>query len=457
MNAQIAIIGSLTDLPKNYRKEKFKSFGESFVYHGQDEVLLCLGTDKQRRTVEDIRFLGGKARKEAEKNFIDNVYMDFNSLINIWRELTEKEIVINFLEGWYLAGYSFERYKQNKNKYKSRLSILGKSYEDYQKTALTRAEAVNIARDLCNEPANKLTPQIYSEKLSSIFKNSKVEIEIIEEMNLRQAGFHAVYTVGKGSNYSPKVALLKFNNGEGSPIALVGKGVTYDSGGTNMKTGGDIAEMKMDMGGSAAVVGAVKLLADLNYSVNLIAIIPLVVNVAGGEAYLPSDLITYQNGKTVEVGNTDAEGRLILADSILYAQAMGAENIVDIATLTGSIGYALGLKIAGVFCNDESLLWELKTLGEKSGDYIWPMPLVEDYQSLLESDTADLNNMSSSAFGGAITAALFLKNFVGDRCKWIHIDMANTVRPWKREGYYGPGASGFGVRLLAEIVQCERK
>lgn len=457
MNAQLTLIDSLADLPKNFRKDKFKSFGESFVYNGEEEVILFLGADKKRITEEDIRFLGGKARNEAEENFIENLAVNFNSLMDMSSEFTEKEVAVNFLEGWYLAGYRFDKYKQDKKKYDSQLSLPDESYERHRQTAMMRAEAVNIARDLCNEPANKLTPQIYSEKLDAIFKDSKVEIEIIEAADLRQAGFHAVHLVGKGSGNSPKVAILKFNNGEGSPVALIGKGVTFDSGGTNTKTGGDIAEMKMDMGGSAAVVGAVKLLADLDCPVNLVAIIPLVVNVAGGEAYLPSDVITYQNGKTVEVGNTDAEGRLILADSILYAQAIGAENIIDIATLTGSIGHALGLKVAGVFCSDENRLWELKTLGEKSGDYIWPMPLVEDYQSLLESDTADLNNMSSSAFGGAITAALFLKNFVGERCKWIHIDMANTVRPWKKEGYYGSGASGFGVRLLAEIVQQERK
>ncbi len=169
---------------------------------------------------------------------------------------------------------------------------------------------------------------------------------------------------------------------------------------------------------------------------------------------MPADIISYSNGLYVEVGNTDAEGRLVLADGMLYAQALGAETVIDIATLTGAIGQALGLKAAGVFSNQEEDLWKYKQLGEQTGDYVWPMPVIKEYQEYMKSDYADLNNMSSSDFGGAITAAIFLSNFVEPKTKWVHIDMANTVRPWKQYGYHVAGASGFGVRLLTEMV-CE--
>ncbi|MDV2684266.1 leucyl aminopeptidase family protein [Alkalihalophilus lindianensis] len=457
MNVQIVLVGSLSEIPKSYRNENIFLFGKTLFVHKENEAYLYLGTKKDRITREDIRYLGGHTRRQINKWNVEEVNMDFQSLLKLAKEMNEKEVVTCFLEGWYLAGYNFNKYKQkNVNKQMSQLKMKGESYDTCNDMAIIRSRAINTARDFCNEPANKLTPEIYVKRLKEMFEDTKVEVEIIDINGLEDAGFHAVHVVGKGSSRSPYVAILRLNNGAGDPIALVGKGVTFDSGGTNVKTGRDIGEMKMDMGGAAAVTGAIQLLSDLDYKGNLLAVIPLVVNVAGEEAYLPSDVITYRNGLTVEVGNTDAEGRLILADAILYSTAAKAKYIIDIATLTGSIGHALGLKKAGIFCDDEDRLWELKEIGARSGDYVWPMPLVEDYQSLLKSDTADLNNMSASIYGGAITAAMFLKNFVSDDCRWIHIDMANTVRPWKEECYYTAGASGFGVRLLAELVQCER-
>lgn len=427
-------------------------FGDMHVVFKDDQLNMYVGISKPNIDLEDIRFLGGMIRKKVEEGAYSSVMIDFSSLIKHWHSFSEEKIVTAWTEGWYLAGYQFLTYKQDKQSNHPELRMNKSSYEGYVKQAAARANAVNIARDLCNEPANQLTPAIYATRVREIFKDTKVKVEIVETDELTDKGFEAIATVGKGSSNPPKLAVLTLKNSGNKHVALVGKGVTFDSGGTNVKTGGNIAEMKMDMGGSAAVVGAMKLLSDLDLPVHVTAILPLVTNVAGGHAFLPSDVIKYANGLTVEVGNTDAEGRLVLADGILHAQTIGAETIVDIATLTGTIGQALGLKVAGIFSNDEKSLWSYKEMGEKVGDYVWPMPLVDDYQTYLKSDTADLNNMSASKFGGAITAALFLKNFVSNDRKWIHIDMANTVSPWKTHGYYVPGASGFGVRLLTEIV-----
>lgn len=433
-------------------------FGEITSVQVDGQVYLVVGVKKGKITLENIRFLGGKSRQEVQKyELYTNATIMFEELHTYCSDFQEDEVVTAFVEGWHLAGYEFLSYKKEAGKTAAILHFeLGK-YKAAASKGEIRAAAVSVARDLCNEPANKLTPTIYADKLKQLFHETNVDVEIIETDQLIERGFEPTAIVGAGSKYPPKVAILTLKNRETKHIAFVGKGVTFDSGGTNVKTGSDIGEMKMDMGGSAAVVGAMKLLADSGSPVYVTAILPLATNVAGKDAYLPSDIITYRNGLTVEIGNTDAEGRLVLADGILYAQDIGAETIIDIATLTGTIGQALGLKTAGIFSNKEENLWAYKKLGEQTGDYVWPMPTTSDYQTYIASNTADVNNMSTSPFGGAITAAVFLQNFVEEDKKWIHIDMANTVRPWKVEGYYVTGASGFGVRLLAEIVHSENK
>lgn len=456
MNIIIAPINSIeTDTGYIVHKEMLE-FGEITNVQVDGQAYLLVGVKKQVITLENIRFLGGKVRQAVQKYalYIEATIL-FETLHTYCSEHQEDEVVTAFIEGWYLGGYEFLTYKKETEKVAVILNFELEKYEQAASLGKIKAEAVSAARDLCNEPANKLTPAIYAEKLKELFHETNVEVEIIEAEQLAEKGFEPTSIVGAGSQYPPKVAILTLKNSDAKHVGLIGKGVTFDSGGTNVKTGSDIGEMKMDMGGSAAVVGAMKLLADADYPVYVTAIIPLATNVAGKDSFLPSDVLTYRNGLTVEVGNTDAEGRLLLADGILYAQEVGAEIIIDIATLTGTIGQALGLKTAGIFSNDEESLWAYKQMGEQTGDNVWPMPITSDYQTYIDSNTADLNNMSTSQFGGAITAAVFLQNFVEVNKKWIHIDMANTVRPWKVEGYYVTGAAGFGVRLLAEIVQSE--
>lgn len=456
MNIIITPINSIeTDTGYIVHKEMLE-FGEISNVQVDGQAYLLVGVKKEVITLENIRFLGGNVRQAVQKYALcTEATILFETLHTYCSEHQEDEVVTAFTEGWHLGGYEFLSYKIETEKEPVTLNYELEKYEEAVQAGKIRAEAVSVARDLCNEPANKLTPAIYAEKLTQLFHGSNVAVEIIETEQLAEKGFEPTSIVGAGSQYPPKVAILTLKNSDAKHIALIGKGVTFDSGGTNVKTGSDIGEMKMDMGGSAAVVGAMKLLADADCPVYVTAIVPLATNVAGKDSFLPSDVLTYRNGLTVEIGNTDAEGRLLLADGILYAHEVGAETIIDIATLTGTIGQALGLKTAGIFSNDEESLWTYKQMGEQTGDNVWPMPITSDYQAYIESNTADINNMSTSQFGGAITAAVFLQNFIEVNKKWIHIDMANTVRPWKVEGYYVTGAAGFGVRLLAEIVQSE--
>jgi len=456
MHIKIVPIHEANDDIVYFEEKSCSEFGEVHLIPKGAELIVYIGIGKDLLTSEDVRFLGGISRKNLKNMKNASVSSEFSAIMERAENPALGQVISSFMEGWYLAEYQFLSYKRAEKVNHLTMQWEDESLKEYDCAARIRANAVNLARDLCNEPANKLTPTTYAERLKKVFHDTDVSVQVIDEKDLVSEEFAGIRTVAKGSSEPAKLVVLTLARDlHQEKIALVGKGVTFDSGGTNVKTGNDIGEMKMDMGGSAAVVGAMKLLADSDMAANVVAILPLVENLADGNAFLPSDVIRYRNGLHVEVGNTDAEGRLILADGLLYAQILGAKTIVDIATLTGSIGSALGLKAAGVFSNVEADLWHYKQLGEQTGDHVWPMPVFDDYFHYLKSDTADFNNMSSSPYGGAITAALFLKQFVEKEIKWVHIDMANTVRPWREQGYYVPGASGFGVRLLFEMVRSE--
>src|SRR5699024_3648854 len=234
---------------------------------------------------------------------------------------------------------------------------------------------------------------------------------------------NGVLAVARGSDYAPAFVELTYCTDPSKPrVALVGKGVTFDTGGISLKGGRNISDMRMDMGGAAAVAGAMQLLVQSEAQVNVVALIPMVENMPDSKSLLPGEVIHYKNDCTVQVGNTDAEGRLILADGLISAGELGAEYVVDIATLTGAIANALGSKLAGVF-GDEELALKMKQLGDENGDHNWPMPLVDAYENYLNSDYADFNNISSKGEAGSITAALFLRRFVPESSKWLHVDM----------------------------------
>ncbi|MFC4386656.1 M17 family metallopeptidase [Gracilibacillus marinus] len=452
MHAYVQFIHEVQHVQHAIPEDLFKKNPVQFLYE-DDTWIFYVYIPTDTSSLESIKKVAGELRKKTDIQGMTSLDISFD-FFNQMKSMTSDQSIVAFFEGWYLASYCFNTYKSTK---KDRTILLHypSNYAKHSKMAKMTADAVCLARDLCNEPANRLTPMLYAERIVEVFKDTGVDVRILDNDELIAEGFHATYEVGKGSAHKPMVALLEYNNGSQNKMALVGKGVTFDSGGINSKTGQDIAEMKMDMGGSAAVIGAMKLIGALQLDVTLHAIIPLVENRPSSQSYLPSDVITYANGTTVEVGNTDAEGRLILADGILYAEKIGAEWIADIATLTGSIGHALGLKRAGIYSNKLNTLDYYEQISEATGDFVWPMPIIDDYKDLLESDTCDIRNIASSPYGGSITAALFLQAFVKKTTKWYHIDMANVVNPYKATGYYTSGASGFGVRLLAELIKRE--
>jgi leucyl aminopeptidase len=279
-------------------------------------------------------------------------------------------------------------------------------------------------------------------------------VQVFNQRLLQQKKFGALLAVAAGSDNTPRMVVLEYGSrGAKQTVALVGKGVTFDSGGLNIKTGASIADMKSDMAGAAVVAATLSTCAQLKTKLHIIGAIPIVENMPSGKATRPGDIVRSHAGKTIEIGNTDAEGRLILVDAMSYVIKKYSPHIlIDVATLTGACVVALGEKMAGVFSNDDDLATALIASGEKTHERCWRMPLPEDYKELLKSDFADINNMPSARWGGAITAALFLSEFTADT-RWAHVDIAGPAYAKKEDTYCGPGGTGFGVRLLCDFLQ----
>ncbi|GIP35161.1 hypothetical protein J2TS4_43710 [Paenibacillus sp. J2TS4] len=382
---------------------------------------------------------------------------------------TAEAVVTAWAEGWLLGSYTFDLYKSKKEaRTVEQLHIVAsaadsedsaeeRALEQAVKLAFIRAEGTMLARDLCNEPPNVLHPESLVERVEEHFAHRPVGIRIYRDEALEQLQMNGLLTVGLGSRYKPALIELTYATDPQLPlITLVGKGITFDMGGMNVKTGRDLSDARFDMGGACAVLGAMDIISRSGIPANVTALIATADNMPDANAFVPSTVISYPNGLTVQVGNTDAEGRLVLADALLHAGRLGAQEIIDIATLTGNVGQALGLKIAGAW-GDRPFVEALAAIGEENGDRIWPMPLIDDYEELLHSDYADMNNMSPIPYGGAIVAALFLRRFVDKSARWVHIDMANTVQSKAAKGYYTAGATGYGARLLADFVSARAR
>jgi leucyl aminopeptidase len=320
-------------------------------------------------------------------------------------------------------------------------------------TARVCAEAQNRARDLQSLPSNVATPSYLAGRAEEIAAGSDVvTVEVLGRGEIAARDMGGLVAVSQGSEEEPKLIVLRYSGGGSGPtLGLVGKGVTFDTGGISLKPSASMHEMKMDMSGAAAVLEAVAAIAELDLAVDLIAVVPSTENMPSGTAIKPGDVITQYNGVTVEVNNTDAEGRLILADALAFAVELGAERIVDLATLTGAVLIALGSTYAGVISNDDKLADEVVRAGEATGELAWRLPLHAEYKELMKGTVADLSNVSSKRKAGTITAASFLEEFVGDT-PWAHVDIAGTAWDVGRE-YTGSDASGFGVRLLVELIR----
>jgi len=364
-------------------------------------------------------------------------------------------------EGAILGTYSFDKYKTKGKKEVGKIESL--QIVTLQKHSLSLieggvrkgkavAEAINMARDMVNEPANKMTPQIMAETAKKIAADNKLELVILEKDKMKEMGMGALLGVSEGSCQPPKMIILKFRGRESDDIDLgmVGKGITFDSGGISLKPSSKMEEMKTDMAGGAAVIAAMAALAQLKTKINVLAVVPAVENMPGGSALKPGDVLKAMNEKTIEIISTDAEGRLILADALCYTAKQGARHIVDVATLTGACIVALGRVCSGGFSNDQDFMDEVKVAATTSGECIWQLPLLNEYKEYNKSDIADIKNTGNRG-AGAITAAAFLSEFVGDT-PWVHIDIAGTSISEKDSGYKTKGATGVPVGTLVDLA-----
>ncbi len=376
-----------------------------------------------------------------------------------------QQIIENLTEGIYFKQYRFEKFKSKKsesnNNHKARyIYVCGKdTYSPKYRQGFLKTrrimQSVFLMRDLANLPSNEATPELIKNFVVKHFKKyANCELQIFNREALQKMGMNGVLSVARGSDCEPYFITIHYKpNGEGKKrVAFVGKGVTFDSGGISIKPSANMEEMKYDMSGAAAVIGIMDYVANVRPKAEVIGVLPLVENMPSGHAIKPGDVIKMYSGKTVEVINTDAEGRLILADALAYTvDKFSPGLVIDFATLTGACMVALGDKRAGLFSNSTEVRDLLFEVGEYSGDMLWPMPLDKIYGKDLESNIADLKNIGNR-WGGAITAAKFLEAFV-EQTPWAHIDMAGTANDIKHVDYLGKGSTGFGVRLIANALR----
>ena len=360
-----------------------------------------------------------------------------------------------------LRAYRFDKYRTRlKPAQKTSLKILDVQVADpaavkkLWKDASAVLEGVFFTRDLVTEPANVLYPQTFADRCAELTAHG-VEVEVLGEKEMKDLGMGALLGVGQGSAKESKLVVMRWNGGADgeAPIALVGKGVTFDTGGISLKPGDGMWDMKWDMGGAGAVAGAMKALALRKAKANVVGVLGLVENMPDADAQRPGDVVTSMSGQTIEVWNTDAEGRLVLADALWYTQdRFKPRYMVNLATLTGAIMIALGLDHAGLFSNDDELAAALDKAGKDVAEPLWRMPLVESLDRAIDSACADMKNITGSRYGGSIVGAMFLQRFVNGT-KWAHLDIAGVAWSAKARAIHAEGATGFGVRLLDSFVR----
>jgi leucyl aminopeptidase len=364
------------------------------------------------------------------------------------------------VEGALLAGYRFTTYKGSPDALALTSLVVAGDSQDGELERGVRggqavARAVCLARDLVNEPAGTLTPRRLAEVAEKVGEEAGLEVRVWDEVDIANEGLGGLAGVARGSEEPPRLIKLTYSPpgaGQSVPtVALVGKGITFDSGGLSIKTADGMTAMKTDMGGAAAVLGTMSALGEMEVAVRVLGYMPTTENMPSGKATKPGDVLKIRNGKTIEVLNTDAEGRLVLADGLSLAVEDGADAIVDLATLTGSCVVALGREIAGLMGNHEGLIGQVRAASARAAEPVWPLPLPDRYRRHIESDVADMKNTGRDRQAGTLVAGLILSEFVDD-VPWAHLDIAGPARSDEDRGYLRKGATGFGVRTLLELL-----
>ncbi|MEX2193205.1 MAG: leucyl aminopeptidase [Nitrosarchaeum sp.] len=420
--------------------------------------ILLAGLGKKENIANDtIRFVSGKIAQKARELKLKEF-----SIITPPSSLIEPiSAVAQIVEGCKMSLYKFEKYKSKKENNTPDLTILVSKSEKISK-AIKIAEIVSdgaiYTKNIANLPPNECTPATLANFARIISKKNNMKCNVISKNELKKKGFGGITAVGQGSKNEPKLIILEHNHGSRNekPIVLVGKAVTFDTGGISLKPGDKMDEMKFDKCGGCTVIGIMKAVSELKLPINLVGIIPSVENMPSGESYRPGDIIKLYSGKTAEILNTDAEGRLILADALSYGEKQYSPKvIIDFATLTGACIIALGTNIAGMVSNNDKLTQKIIESSKRTTEEIWELPLNDDYMDMIKSDVADMKNVGIGRAAGTITAAAFLRNAI-ESTPWVHIDIAGvawTQVATKDKPYNSKGATGFGVRLILDYLQ----
>ena len=373
------------------------------------------------------------------------------------------------IEGTNLSLYTFNQFKSEKKSLPKPVNSFNIYINDSKKSKKIRSvikeaeyitEGVSLARDIANTPGSNMTPSIVANIAQTISRENSLKCEIFDEKKMNELGMGGLLSVSKGSDEPAKLIIIQYNGSVNDPIVIVGKGVTFDSGGISIKPSSKMDEMKFDKSGAAAVIGAIKSISLLKLPINVIAIVPLTENLLSGSSYKPGDVVKHYGGKTSEIINTDAEGRLILADALAYSLIYKPKAIIDFATLTGACIVALGNHASGLFSNNKKLARDLFNAGQITGEPVWELPLWQPYSDQIKSDVADIKNSGGGGGGGAITAAAFLANFINKQTPWAHLDIAGTAWIQSNTGdrkYFSKGSTGVGVRLIIRYLQQQCK
>jgi len=453
LNKEISIVGK--EIISNI--QKFGLFNElhTFAKIPAKKILFVGLGNKNEFNTEKSRIISGKIIQYSREFKIKELsIIPFDS---------SKEIIESLIEGIILSSYSFEKFKTTKeNNTISKVSILiesdSKEFQKIINEISAICQSVNDAREISNLPPNECSPE-HLAKIALNIKNQETKSKIINIDTLKDLGLNGIVSVGSGSINTPKLIIIEYKGikNEENPILLVGKAVTFDSGGISLKPSEKMDEMKFDKCGGVNVISIMKSLSSLKIKNNVIGIIPAVENMPSNSSYRPSDIINMYNGKSVEVLNTDAEGRLILADALSFGiKQYNPKIIIDMATLTGACIIALGTNVAGIIGNDEKLIRKIMDTSKITDEKMWQLPLFEEYHDQIKSKNADIKNIGGRA-AGAITAAAFLSNFV-ENTPWVHLDIAGTA--WNQEGslsksYNPAGATGFGIRTIIKFIMNE--
>jgi leucyl aminopeptidase len=450
---------------KGKEKEVLVLYPLDSNFKGHRIILAGLG-EREKITLEKIRRSCAVASKKAQSLKSETIAIEFPDFSLLKDKINEplSYVAQSIVEGSVLALYKFDKYltdEERKNKKVKEVILFSqddsKEIKEGVRVADIVCSAVYFARDLANAPANEIYPETLAKKALESGRKYGYKVKVLGKEQIQKLGMGGLLGVNSGSARPPRFIIMEYNGNPRSNerYVLVGKGITFDSGGISLKPAQGMDEMKMDMSGAAAVIATMEAIARLKLAVNVVGLVPATENMPSGSAYKPGDILRTYSGKTIEVDNTDAEGRIILADALGYAQRYKPTAIIDLATLTGACVVALGYFATGMFGNDEQLMEEIKKAGEKTYERVWQLPTWEEYDQLIKSDVADVKN-TGGRWAGAITAAKFLEKFVGNY-PWVHLDIAGTAMLDKEYDYQPKGGSGVGVRLLVEFFRNKAK